>query len=307
MYQHFLLGKTHNTDSQSHTGQQIQALRDHPDDGGHHGDNAVLKTCPCLHILLPEQQHTNGNNSDTDDTHQFVKHAEHLRLLFFIHSLSLQSQFGDIRRRAYLCEPGIALSGNQKAAGHKLIPGLFCYLVLFACKQRLIGIDLAGKNNGIRTDLLTGFEDNDVIQHQLFSRNALLFAVPDDSGSGGVQHCELVQGFFSSQLLDNPDERVGNDDRHEGQAAERTGHDDQYRQDDEYQVKVCEQVFLDDFRGCFGRGSDCGVDIAGVALGLNLSGAQAGLYICVKMLNRFRRFLRLRKTFFPYHIRKPGR
>ena len=223
MHQHLPGGKAQNADHQRHAGEQIQPLGNHAQHRGHHGQNAVPEGGPGEHILLDEQENTNGHNENANHAHQPIQGAQHFRTLLGIHGLGFQGQLGDVGLGAHPLQPGGALAGNQKAAGHEEVSQSLFQLVGLASEQSLVDQHLAVQNNGVGADLVACPEEHDVVQHQLLRGNFLNLPLPDDPSPGRVQHGELIQGVLGPNLLDNADEKICHHQRQEGQVPQRAG------------------------------------------------------------------------------------
>ena len=98
----YRLGQPQNTHCQSHAGQEIEPLRYHADQGGHHGDHGLLGAQFQEIILLNEERHPHGDQQDTDKADQLVQGLHHLGLAYLYILLCLQGQPGGIGLSPYL-------------------------------------------------------------------------------------------------------------------------------------------------------------------------------------------------------------
>ena len=116
MSQNLLLCQAHNAHHKRYRREQIQALRDHADDGCDHGGHAGLKADLLYEELLGKKQNADRYNQDAHNFDQFIQRADHLGLLAFFCRLCLHSQLGDIGILTNFIQSRPALAGNDKAA-----------------------------------------------------------------------------------------------------------------------------------------------------------------------------------------------
>ena len=202
---------------------------------------------------LGKEDQADGDDDNAHPLDQLVQRADHLRLLLVVHGLGLHGQTGDVGVLPHLVQPGPALPGHHKAAGHELIPLSLGDLVGLACQQGLVDLYLPCGYHCVRADLIARAEDDDVIQHQLLGIHLSHLSVPDHPGVGRVQHAHLLQHILGPHLLDNADQGVDNDHREEGQVPEGAHQAEQHAQHDKDQVEVGKYIFMYDLLCRLGR------------------------------------------------------
>ena len=138
MHQHLPGGQAQHADHQRHAGKQIQPLGDHAQHRGHHGQNAVPEGGSGEHILLDEQENTDGHNENAHHANQSIQSAQHFRTLLGVRSLGFQGQLGDIGLGTHPLQPGGTLAGDQEAAGHEEVSQPLFQLVGLAGEQSFV-------------------------------------------------------------------------------------------------------------------------------------------------------------------------
>ena len=270
-------GKTDHAHRQCHACQKIQALRDHPYNGRHHGNDTVTKTGASLDILLPEQKAADRNDGDADHSDQLIQYPQHFRLFLFVHGCGLGAQTGGIGIRSDMLQPRTASSGYQITAGAQFIARCFADLVFLTGQQGFIGTTVAGKKDRIGTDLIASVKLHHIVLYQFLSRNFPHFPFPNDHCPRSIQQRQLIKLLFGAQLLNDPDQRVDDHHGEKCQTAQGSCGNDQRGQNQKYQIEVCEQVLFDDRGDTSGTGPYGGVDEARVLLRLHLRLSQTKL------------------------------
>ena len=109
--------------------------------------------------------------------------------------------------------------------------------------------------------------------------NDFLAADPDDGGLRCIEDRELIQGLLCFQLLEDTDQRVGNDDRYKGHVPEGADQEEQDRQKQEDQVEVGDDIAADDLPHGFGGRVDGTVVPSGLPVLQDLFLCQADVRI----------------------------
>ena len=86
---------------------------------------------------------------------------------------------------------------------------------------------------------------DDVPFRQLIHRHRDRLAVTIDLVGSLRKNIQVIQYFFRSELLENTDAGVRDNDRQERQAPVGSGDDQKHRDDCKYQVKIGEYIFAD--------------------------------------------------------------
>ena len=147
----------------------------------------------------------------------------------------------------------MALSGNNKASGHKFVSPPFCDLIRLSGEQRFVDLHLSGGHYRVRADLVPGLKYYNIVNHKLFRVDHRALSVPHYSSMRSVQHRQVIQNLFRPDLLHDSDQRIGNDDRKKRQVPERTDQTEQHGQNDKDQVEICKYIFMDDLFRRLGR------------------------------------------------------
>ena len=193
------------------------------------------------------------DNGNTHEFYQFVQGTYHLGLLPALHFLGLQRQTGNVGVLPDFIKLCVTLPRHNEAAGHKLVAFSLGDLIRFSGEQGFVDLYFPGAYQSVSTDLVAGFKDDHIIQHQLLCIYHRGFAVSHDRGIGGVEHGQIIQNLLGPYLLYDTDQCVGNDDREKSQVSERTYDTQQDCQHYEDQVKVCEDIVMYDLFRCLGR------------------------------------------------------
>ena len=170
----------------------------------------------------------------------------------------------------------MALAGHDEASGHEPVPFTLGDLVRFTGQEGFVYLNFAGAHDRVRTHLVPGLEDDNVIKHQLLSVDDRTLPVPDNSRMGRVKHSHLVQHLLRPDLLDDADQRVGHDDNHEGEVSPGSYQDKQDGKDGKYKVEVGEDIFMDNLFRRPGRRLHRTVYPAVQVVFLHLHGRQTG-------------------------------
>ena len=228
MQKHFFLCKTNWTHRKRHTCKKIQSFRNHSDHRRDHRCHAFSKS-----IMLNEKCLWKKNDSDRDNSYSYtfnklIKRTNHFRLFFWLHRFCLQCQFRYIWILSYFIKPRVTLSGNNKAAWHQFIAFTFCNLIGFTCQKRFIHLNFSGRYFRIGTHLIAGFKNYDIIYDKIFGIDHRSFSVSDNRGAGRIQHSQLIQYLFCSNLLNNSNQCICNNNRKKCQISERSHKTEQY-------------------------------------------------------------------------------
>ena len=98
-----------------------------------------------------------------------------------------------------------------------------------AGEQRLVDLEaVGGAHDAVGRDLVAGAQLEQVVEHDLLDRDLVELPVADDARLRGAQHGELVERALGPDLLDDPDQRVGDQDDAE-QAVLRDAEDQDRR------------------------------------------------------------------------------
>ena len=85
-----------------------------------------------------------------------------------------------------------------------------------AGQRRLVGLKVRHLDEaGIRRNLVAGFDQHDVAGDDVMGRDALPIAVANDRGLRRGQRHQRADRFLRARLLDEPEHRVEDDDRHD--------------------------------------------------------------------------------------------
>ena len=141
--QGFPLGQAHHRDGQGHAGQEVQALGNHADEGGHHGGDGGGEALLLYQKFVAKQGDAQGNEGEADDPNQAVQGLHHLGLARPLVRLGLMGQTGSVAGRSHLVHPGPALARHHKAAGEQRVPGIFHDGVRLAGDEGLVHRHLA--------------------------------------------------------------------------------------------------------------------------------------------------------------------
>ena len=162
----------------------------------------------------------NRYKGDADELHKLVQRTHHLRLLALLHRLGFQRQLGYIRIRPHIFQPCVALPGDYKASGHQMVSSFLRNLIRLSGQKRFVDLHLACRHDRIRTYLVSCFEDDDIIQHQLLRIHRRRPSFPHRKRLRRVEHRQLLKGILGPYFLHDTDKRIGDDDRQKRQVTE---------------------------------------------------------------------------------------
>ncbi len=242
-------GELHDADGEGDAGEEDQTL-------GHHGDHAARgrhERGPHALVLRADQLADEEDRARRDDrpsdpgddpvdlaSELGARERELLRL---------SGQARHVGIRADLGHPGPSRTGDHEAAGHELVARLLHDGIRLAGEQRLVDLQrIATDDLAVGDDLAARAELHDVVEHDLVDAELVDLAVADDQRLRGRQHRELVERVLGPQLLDDPDQRVGDDHEAEEGVLPRAAEQHDRQQDPHEQVEAREDVRPDDVR-----------------------------------------------------------
>ena len=144
----------------------------------------------------------------------------------------------------------MALSGDNKTSGHQFIPFSLRDLIRLTGQKRFVYLHFPGRHNSIRTDLIAGFENDNIIKHKFFRIDHRFLSVTHNHCMRCIQHGQLIKNLFRTHLLNNTDQCVGDNDRKKSQIPEGSH---QYQKNGKYckdQVEICKYILMDDLFCC---------------------------------------------------------
>ncbi len=147
---------------------------------------------------------------------------------------------------------GVNAAADHKAAREQAVPRPLENGVRFPGDEGLVDLALPGGDDSVGTDLVPRREHQDVVQNHLLHGDLLFHALPQDSGLGGGDDGELVQGALGPDALEGADEDVGENNPQEHRAAEGAHQDDRGGQGKVEDVEEGEHVLPDDLALGFG-------------------------------------------------------
>ena len=249
------LGQTHDGHRQRHAGEQVQPLRDHADEGGHHSRDRLGERVLLYHQLVIKQGRPDGDQGKADEPDQLVQRLHHLRPAHPLIGLGLQGQPGGIAGRAHPIQTRPALAGHYEAAAEQLVPRVLGDGIRLAGDERLVHRHLSRHHRAVGGDLIPGPQLHDVLTHQLVQRDGAELPIPHHLDPGLVEQGELFQRGPRAELLDDADDGIDDGDAQEHHVLEMARDHQHHRQDHEHQVEEGERVLPDDLRGglCVGR------------------------------------------------------
>ena len=144
-------------------------------------------------------------------------------------------------------------TGHDKTAGDQTVPRLFCDLIGFPGQKRLIDLNLPCHDHGICRNLSAAVKDHDIVPHKLLRGNAPALSVPHRCHLRRIHHSHLFQNIPCPDLLKDSDPCIDKDHRKKRQVPKGSHNDQQHRQNQKDQIKVCKHIFPYDlshgFRG----------------------------------------------------------
>ena len=157
---------------------------------------------------------------------------------------------------------------DDEAARHHLVAGILGDRVGLTGEQRLVDFQVGLLDDvAVDDDLVAGPEFDDVVEHHLAGQPRLGPGLPAHQRFRLPHDGELVEGLLGTELLDDADRAVGDDQQPEGAVDHRPGrqHDDQQHAEDG--VDPGEDVGPHDVGDAARRP---GGDVVGLALGYPL-------------------------------------
>ena len=118
-------------------------------------------------------------------------------------------------------------------------------LIRFSGEKSLICGDLSFHHLSIRRDLLSRRKDHQVTQHQLRDIHDLFLSVTDHGILRRIQKGQIIQNLLGTELLNDTDDHVGDDDRHEHQVLISTCNDDEDRKTEKDGIEISADITND--------------------------------------------------------------
>ncbi len=218
---------------------------------GHHADHAGNRAAErfverVIRELTPEQQRRHRDEDPGDDPQDEVD---------AVHQLGA-GELELARLRRQLAGVGVATDarglepsapGHHEASRQHLGIGDLVDRVALPGEQRLVDLEaVGGAHDAVARDLVTESQLEQVVEHDRLDRDVLHHAVAHHTRDRRVEHRELIKGALRPQLLDDPDQRVGDEHDAEQAVLDRTDHDDHGEHRAENGVEPREHVGADD-------------------------------------------------------------
>ena len=244
MEKDFLLCQIHRAERKGNSKKEIKAFRDHTDDRTDHRNDRFTDRLSIQGDRLNEKSHTERDDHDTGDLDDQLDIIDHLGLLI-LDLTGFGRELGCVAVTAYRSKTGGCFSRDNKGTGHELGTfGLFD-LVRFTGKKRFIDIQSTLDDLTVRRDLLSAGKMDDIVLGKLIHRHRDRLAVTIDFVGCLCKNIQIIQHLFGTELLEDTDTGVRDDDRQERQAPVGSGDDQKHRDDRKYQVKIGEYIFAD--------------------------------------------------------------
>jgi hypothetical protein len=164
--------------------------------------------------------------------------AHHLGLRQLLGGLGFEGELRGEGIRAHGREPGPADSVHDEAARQQLIPGLFQYLVRFACHQRLVDVTFSVRHLGVGVYLVSRGKHDYIVPHKGRGVHGLLHAVAYHHALGRGQDIQRLKLFLGAGLLNNAYDGVAYHNAHEGEVQPLAHKDYADGEDEKDQVEV---------------------------------------------------------------------
>ena len=229
LHQHLAPRQGDSGDREGDAGQQHQPLRHHahqPCDGAGEGLAPVDAG-----VELTEEQQRGGRRNGPGHIAQEAVDALHQLGADAGELAGFGGQLARVGVFAHRRGPvGSRARHNEAAREHPRAGLLFDRLGL-AGQQRLVELEPARlDNSAVGHDLVAGAQDDQVVQDHGLERHLLRGPVADDGGSWSVEDGQAVQGALGAHLLDDANQRVG--DQHDAEEGvlrmpHRQDHDQQ--------------------------------------------------------------------------------
>ena len=269
---------------QRHTGQQVQALGNHADQGGHHTGHRLSEGMIQHDELVAEQGHADGDQGKADDFDQSVHGFHHAGLCCAAVCLGLHGQTGGIAVRAHVVHTGAAFARDDKTAGQQLVANVFGDGIRLAGDERLVHRYLSGKNGTIGGDLVARAQFRDILAHHFMDRNGTDAAVTNHFHLALGHQVEFLQRGSGLQLLHDTDDGVGGGNDQKRRILELIDNDQQHRQDHEDHIKEGQCILTDDAADALGVGLNT---LVGITVGGQISRLLGGQSLLRIRVNSF--------------------
>ena len=264
--------KPHYADREGHAGQQDQAL-------GHHGhecaDHAQESRAPVSVLgaegLVYDRQDSGWDQQEGDDLQDRVDAIAQMGVDQG-EAPGLLGEFGGV---GVIANPdgsiGAGASDHEAPRPH-LIAGLLVDRIRLASQQGFVDLELTGVDDfAVNHDLVADAAQNDVVEDEFFSPDLDDLSIAPYLGASRTDYREAVECVLGSDLLDDADDGVEDDQQAKSAVGPRTGCDHKGQQHGQDCVDSGEDIGLDDVEiGATDSGGG-GVDFAALHTSSDLS------------------------------------
>ena len=136
---------------------------------------------------------------------------------------------------------------TTKLPGQHRVAGGLVDRVGLAGEQRLVDLETGrGTHDPVDGDLVARLELEQIVEHDALDRDLGLSSVANHAGMWCVRDGELVERALGADLLDDPDQRVRDEDHAERRVLDLADHQDDGQHHAEDRVEPREDVGPDD-------------------------------------------------------------
>ena len=243
-----LFGEAHDADRHGEGGEQEKAGGDHADDdGARELDGEAEVGAGCLPV---DEEHGGGDegNENADDADEEADGVHDLRARFFVLA-RLGGEGVEVRRLADFVGAGAAGAACDVGAGVECFAGRLFDGDGLAGQEGLVDFRDAVQEDAVGGDLLSRFEQDDVVEDDVAHADLDAYAVAHDLGGRRDEHGEAVDLFFGEDLLNDPDEEVCREDGDEEELRKRRARiDEGERHDEAEEVEEGADIAYEDAR-----------------------------------------------------------
>lgn len=252
LYERLLFGEPHDADRHGKRSEQQQSRRDHADDDrareldGH--AHVRTRRLP-VHI---EHRRGDKGDKDADDADEQPDGVHDLRARLFI-LFRLGGEGVEVGRLAHLVGAHAAGAARHVRARIQRLAGRLFDGDRFARQKRFVDLHVAVEQDAVGGDLLSRFQQDDVVQHDVPHADLRLYAVAHDFGGRRNEHGEFIDLLFGEDLLHDADEQVRREDGDEQELRDgRARIGERERHDQAQQVEERADIPHEDARVGFG-------------------------------------------------------
>ncbi len=215
---------------------------------GHHAHHARDRPADRLApvvvgVELADEQEDGDREDRPRDVAQDPVDAVHELRAGELEATGFGGEFPRVRVVADRGRLELSRSRHHEAARQHVVGDVLVDRVRLACEERLVDLERGrGAHGPVGGDLVAGAELDDVVEYHVVDPDLARFALAHDADLRCAEHGQLVESALGTQLLDNADERVADQDDAEQRVLRMAHGQDDHEQHAEDCVEPGEDV-----------------------------------------------------------------